>query len=152
MNNLCICWFFTHILTKSTVQETKSPVKNIVRQRCAEGFNSGVKGLIYKQPARYEVCFVSDILIMYESDTAKGKGCILISPYVRCSWNIQRHFLDAMYPYARHSWNIQRRFHDACTASYKGCRGTECSRVLHYPSEENSQSIYQNMGYPRRIS
>jgi hypothetical protein len=48
MGVLCLVMWCTHHITKHNEMHGstgKIPSKSLVRQRCAEGFNSGVKGL-----------------------------------------------------------------------------------------------------------
>jgi hypothetical protein len=59
MNNRCICWFFTHILTLIHGSRSKISSKKSHQANCAEGFNAGVKGLNNKKkPKKINITYI----------------------------------------------------------------------------------------------
>jgi hypothetical protein len=67
------------MLKKCTVQEAKSPVKSFVGARCAEGFNSGVKGLI-RSATSFVIAWENRSTLDYS-----GAGVIYIGVNIKCT-------------------------------------------------------------------
>jgi hypothetical protein len=87
MNIVAFVGFYAYI-NEMHGSRSKIPSKNLVRQRCAEGFNSGVKGLNDEARVERRILFLMRSIRYFALDTLYSDKCShtyrIIYLYVIC--------------------------------------------------------------------